>query len=90
MSRCTDWRQAGCPRHGGPGILPGVNRAHAVSLITRICRHVSGCPIPFNQAIRASSRHLPPSIDIKGLGPQVNRREQRWLIFMKFPCVFGE
>ncbi|MEI7910686.1 MAG: sugar-binding domain-containing protein [Verrucomicrobiota bacterium] len=36
-------RQAGCLRHGGPGVLPGLNPAQSISRITALSRIGSGC-----------------------------------------------
>jgi len=42
MTSHATWRRAGCPRHRGPGILPGFKQIHSLSLRTFICGLWSG------------------------------------------------
>jgi len=43
MTSRAAWLRAGCPRHRGPGILPGVLRAHPISRTSTLFRLGSGC-----------------------------------------------
>ncbi|MEI6603736.1 MAG: hypothetical protein WCP35_00395 [Verrucomicrobiota bacterium] len=43
MTSDAIWRRKGCPRHRGPGILPGFKQLQSRSLNAAICRLWSGC-----------------------------------------------
>ena len=46
MRACEERLRAGCPRHRGPGILPGAKRFHMISRLNANIRVGSGCMSP--------------------------------------------
>ncbi|MEI6674617.1 MAG: lipocalin family protein [Verrucomicrobiota bacterium] len=95
MNSRTAGRRAECPRHCGPGILPGLEWAPSVSLTKPISRHESGslklrhaALVVLGLGLTSCSPTRPLDAPATATRVELSRYTGRWFEIARLPMAF--